>query len=229
MATTQRFDTAYGLSQPLLNEFPAPIVSNRAPTGADKAQLGSAWVNKVTNDAWILTSITNNTANWLGFNTGTGTFSSITVTPGNLTVTNGNIAATLGFITAGTTVTAGTAVHAGTSITAGTFLTAATTITAGTGLTVTTGNLNVSSGNVLVTGSIGASSVSSGLMIAATGDIGNGFATVTSITNAVDTAQSTGALSILSDSANPGNNAGFIKVYVGLTPAFIPYFTNIAP
>jgi hypothetical protein len=225
MATTQRFDTAYGLSQPLLNEFPAPIISNRAPTTADKAQLGSVWVNKVTNDAWVLTSITNNHANWLGMNSGTGTFTSITVTPGNLTVTNGNITATLGDITSG----AGNIDATTGNVNAGGSMTAGTTITAGTGMTITTGDLTISSGNAIVTGSVAASSVTSGLMLSATGDSGTGFATITSFTNATDTAQSTGALSILSDSANPGTNAGFIKIYVGLTPAFIPYFTNIAP
>lgn len=210
---------AYGLSDSLLNVFPVPIVSKRDPTIADKAQLGTVWVNKITDNAFILTSVVSNEATWVGIAGGAGTFTSLTVSPGDATITNGNLAVTLGDITAGAgniTATTGDVSAGG-------------TVTAGTGLTVTTGNVTVSSGNVIVTGSVTASSVTSGRMIAATGDSGTGFATITSFTNATDTAQSSGILSILSDSANPGNNAGFIKVYVGLTPAFIPYFTNIAP
>lgn len=219
MATTQRFDTAYGLSQPLLNEFPAPIVSNRAPTTADKAQLGSLWVDKPSNEAWVLTSVVSNVATWVNIGGGSGTFSSITVTPGNLTVTNGNITATLGDITAG----AGNIDAVSGSVTAG------TTVTAGTGLTVTTGNVTVSAGNVIVTGSVTASSATSGQSIVATGDHGTGFATFTTMTNVVNTTQSTGTLSIVSGSTNNGNNTGFLKFYVGLTPVFVPYFDTIAP
>jgi hypothetical protein len=38
-----------------------------------------------------------------------------------------------------------------------------------------------------------------------------------------------GTLSINSQSANPGAQAGFIKIYVGTTVAYIPYFTDISP
>jgi hypothetical protein len=44
-----------------------------------------------------------------------------------------------------------------------------------------------------------------------------------------NTSLSTGTLSIKSTSANPGNNAGFIELYVGGTLAYVPYFTNIHP
>lgn len=252
MATNQPYrNVAYGLSEPLLNVFPAPIISVRDPLTTDKAQLGTVWVNKSTDDAWVLTSIVANVASWVGIGGGTGTFAALTVNPGNITATAGNISATAGSLSAGTTVTAGTgiasttgnivatagAVNAGTTMTAGTGITATTgnivatagavnagtTMTAGTGITATTGNISALSGGV------SASGVVSGLMLSAIGDSGSGFATITTITNATNTTQGVGVLGILSTTGNPGNNAGFIKVYVGLTPAYIPYYTNIAP
>ena len=206
MATNQPYrNVAYGLSEPLLNVFPAPIVSVRDPLTTDKAQLGTVWVNKLTNDASVITSIVANAATWVPIGGGAGTFTSLTVNPGNITATAGNISATAGSLNAGTT------------------------ITAGTGLTVTTGNLNVSAGSVIVTGSVTASVATSGRTLSATGDSGSGFATFTTLTNVTNTAQSSGNLLVLSTTGNNGSNAGFIKVYVGLTTAYIPYYTNIAP
>ena len=274
---------AYGLSDALLNVFPAPIVGLRNPTTADKAQIGSVWVNKVANDAWVLTSITNNMANWTGVGGGAGSFTSLTVAPGNITATNGNINATAGSMSAGTTITAGTGLIAttgGVTATAGNIVatagnitasagniaatlgsvSAGTTVTAGTGITATTGNIVASTGNITATlgniaasaGSVSASttvsagtavsagtSVSAGTTVTATtallgatvrvsGDSG-GLASNTSMTNVVDTAQSSGLLTILSDSVNPGTNAGFLKFYVGTVAVYVPYFTVIAP
>lgn len=207
MATNQPYlNVAYGLTEPLLNVFPSPIVSVRNPTTADKAQLGSAWVNKSGNDAWILTSIVANAATWTPIGGGAGSFTSLTVTPGNITATAGNISATAGSVSAGTTVTAGT------------------------GITATTGNIVASTGNIIATlGSVTSGNLTSGLQLGATGDLGSGFASVNSITNVTNTTQGAGTLSIKSTDGNNGNNAGFIKIYVGLTTAYIPYFTNIAP
>lgn len=271
MATSTPYrGVAYGLSEPLLNVFPAPIVSVRDPLGKDHAQLGTVWVNRLTNDYFVLTSIVANVATWSSVSNGAGIFSSLEATTGNITADLGDIVATAGNVSAGVNVNAGAQVNATTSVTAGTFITAGTNITAtggditaiagdisaggnitaGTGLTVTTGNatisgdLSVTAGNVSVV--LGNVTVSAGDITATAGDIEasagavrggqveatddlGGVVGVTSITNAIDTAQSTGTLVIKSDSANPGNNAGFIKVYVGATTAYIPYFTNIAP
>ncbi len=293
MASNLPLNTAYGLSQALINVFPTPIVSTRDPQASDRAQLGTIWVNKTTNDGFVLTSVVAGASTWIVIGGGTGTFSSLTVNPGNITATAGNIIAsagniqaTAGSVSAGTTVTAGTgitsttgnivatagAVNAGTTMTAGTGITATsggvtatagditatagdivatagdiiavagdieavagslsagTTVTAGTGITATTGNITASAGNIIATvGSITAATAVSGRDIVATGDSGTGFATFTSMTNVVDTTQGAGTLSILSSSANPGNNAGFLKFYVGLTAVYVPYFTNIAP
>jgi hypothetical protein len=65
--------------------------------------------------------------------------------------------------------------------------------------------------------------------LVATADTG-GFITNTTFTNTdVTSAPGGGALTIDSQSVNPGVNAGFIKIYVGNTTAYIPYFTNISP
>jgi len=65
--------------------------------------------------------------------------------------------------------------------------------------------------------------------IFASGDTGAGFAGTTGVTNVVNTTQGVGNLSILSTNGNAGDNAGFIKAYVGGTPVWIPYFDDIAP
>ena len=82
---------SYGLTQALINVFPAPIVSKRAPTTADKAPIGSVWVNTVTNSVYILSSVANNMANWVSTSGGSGSFSSLTVNPGDVNVTAGNV------------------------------------------------------------------------------------------------------------------------------------------
>ena len=58
---------AYGLTEPLLNVNPRPIIAARPPTGMDKAQLGQVWID-VPNDAvYVLTSIVDNSATWVNF------------------------------------------------------------------------------------------------------------------------------------------------------------------
>lgn len=60
-------------------------------------------------------------------------------------------------------------------------------------------------------------------------DHGTGLSGKTMLTNVVNTTQGAGALTMLSTNANSGTNAGFIKMYVGTTVVYIPYFTSIAP
>jgi len=101
MSSIQFTQTAYGLSQALINVFPIPIVSPAAnPTTSNLAQIGTVWINKSTNTAFILTSIVSNSANWVSFTGGAGLFSSLTVNPGptNLS-TVGNGAVNIGNIT----------------------------------------------------------------------------------------------------------------------------------
>jgi hypothetical protein len=67
-----------------------------------------------------------------------------------------------------------------------------------------------------------------GTTITATGDLG-GVALTTSFTDVTDVVQGAGVLTILSSTANAGDNAGFLKFYVGATVVWVPYFTVIAP
>lgn len=207
--------TGYGLSDALPNVFPAPIVSTRDPLTTDRAQFGCVWVNKSTNDAFILCSVVSNASTWVGIGGGTGTFTSVTVNPGNITATAGNIVATAGTVTAGggLTVTAG-----GALISSGNLTLTTGSITAALGnITATAGSLQATAGRVI------------GVGLEVTGDFGSGFASTTSFTNVTNTTQSSGALTLLSGSANNGTNAGFIKIYVGTAVAYVPYFTTIAP
>lgn len=116
MSTSSNQNTAYGLSQALLNVFPQPIVAQRAPTVNDKAKIGSVWINQPANAAYILTSIANNAANWENAGGGAGVFTSLTVqgttninTAGNA-LTNIGTGATAGAVAignAGSTTTVG--------------------------------------------------------------------------------------------------------------------------
>lgn len=130
----QRVNVSYGLSQPLINTPNFPIVSNRSPRVTDFAPIGSLWVNRTTNQAYILVQVANNSATWnlLDVAAGGGNFANLTVTPGptSLTgVTNIN--------TAGAGVT-----------TIGTGGTGAVAIGNTTGNTAVTGDINVTSGSV---------------------------------------------------------------------------------
>lgn len=62
----------------------------------------------------------------------------------------------------------------------------------------------------------------------ATGDDG-GLLTTTGLTNVVNTGLSTGVMTIHATTTNPGSNAGYIKMYVGTTAVYVPYWTTIAP
>lgn len=147
--SNQNFNLSYGLNQPSVPVFQAPVSMRRDPAVTDKGPLGMVWINNavVPNRAFILTSIVNNIAIWNNFFGGGTIFN---------------------FIQA---------------------------------------NVGIDVG----------------------GDIGAGAAGFVTLTNATNTTQGAGALSILSTNANPGNNAGFLKVYVGASTAWVPYFTNIAP
>lgn len=128
---------SYGLSQALIGIFPSPIASQRAPTTADRGEVGQIWIDIPNNDAYIVTSVVAGSTAWQGIGGGAGTFNSLTVT-NNITSTTGNIAATTGNVTAGGSISAGTSIASTTSI------------TAGNGLTVTLGNATISAGNITV-------------------------------------------------------------------------------
>lgn len=94
MAVNQRINVAYGLSQPLINTPNFPIVSQRAPTVNDFAPIGTLWVDRLTDAAYILVDLANNAAVWnqIDNSGGAGVFTSLTVTDGpiNLDTTGTN-------------------------------------------------------------------------------------------------------------------------------------------
>jgi hypothetical protein len=85
------------------NEFQySPVISNRAPTTRDKNyEIGTLWIDKALNDAYILTSVVSNVASWINAGGGSGSFSALTVNPGNTTITAGNLVVTAGSVTFG--------------------------------------------------------------------------------------------------------------------------------
>jgi hypothetical protein len=163
MATRNK-NLSYGLGSPLIDVFPTPIASQRAPLTSDKMEVGQVWVDQPNDDVYVLTRIVANNALWLGVGGGIGTFTSLAVSPGNIVATLGNITATAGSLTAGTTILSGTGitsttgdivasagnlsatlgnVGAGGSVTAGTTVSSGTLMTAGDALTVTTGLVTI--------------------------------------------------------------------------------------
>lgn len=79
MAIKRSVENAYGLNSPLTSVFPEPIVSQRSPTAADSAPIGTLWVDKPNDDAYILTSVVANSATWIGVGRGAAAFTNITV------------------------------------------------------------------------------------------------------------------------------------------------------
>lgn len=64
MSKQQPNNTSYGLSQPIINEAPSPIISKRNPGVNDLRAVGTIWCNTATNTVFILSGISNNMAIW---------------------------------------------------------------------------------------------------------------------------------------------------------------------
>jgi len=158
-------NVAYALNQPLVVGAPQPIVSQRAPTANDTAQIGTLWVDTATDSMYVLTSITIGQAHWEATTGGAGVFAALTVNPGPTNITGttnintagaatttigtgGTGAVRIGNVTGNTQVTGSLTA---TSLAATTTILAGTTVTAGTGMTATTGNITATTGNIVVT------------------------------------------------------------------------------
>lgn len=249
MSTNIFNQNSYALTQPLVNVFPAPIVSVRAPTPSDRAQIGTLWIDTINNDAFTLTSIKNNTSNWAAFTGGTGFFTNLTVTGtstfGNtITVTGGGVHLTSGSVTVSTgniDIPAGVITAAEANITSsasigsgGLSCSGGIDVTAGN-LSVDTGDVNVSEGDInAVAGNIVSlvGNVEAGqmLVVSGSGDPGSGVPRSLCITGSI-TGIGTGTLTILTSTgaATSGKSAGFLKFYspaVGSDPIYIPFFLN---
>lgn len=183
MAVNQVSSVSYGLNQPLVVGAPSPIVSQRAPTANDKAEIGTLWINQATNAIYTITSIVGNAAVWTATAGGAEVVASITATtgPNSLTGTtniNTTGAATTTIGTGGTGLvqignatgnTSVTGTLTATNLAATSAISSGTTVTAGTGLNVTTGNLTVSTGTITAT--VGSITSNGGNVIATVGDL----------------------------------------------------------
>ena len=104
MAVNQKKGRAYGLTSPLINVNPEPIISSRAPNTRDRSELGTPWVKQdqaAGDNVYMITSVVANVATWTSLGGGAGQFDAVTVNPGNLTVTAGNTILTAGDLTLG--------------------------------------------------------------------------------------------------------------------------------
>lgn len=57
MSKQTQVQRAYGQYPALINIANEPKVSRRNPTAADRAELGQIWINKLTNEVYMLTSV----------------------------------------------------------------------------------------------------------------------------------------------------------------------------
>jgi len=72
---------AYGLYNALQSIGPLPIIATRNPATSDKAVLGTVWVNKSSQAAWVLVAVVSNAAQWLSINSSSATTTaSLTIT-----------------------------------------------------------------------------------------------------------------------------------------------------
>jgi len=106
-------NVGYGLTSALPTIFNAPISSTRNPKTTDKAPIGQIWINHVAQTAYILVSVSNNTAVWNLIEAGGtgGAFSTLTSTGATTLATTGASVNTFGNTTGATSLTlsAGTA------------------------------------------------------------------------------------------------------------------------
>jgi hypothetical protein len=88
----KRFNKGYGISNPLQDVFPSPIVATRDPTTSDtNYQLGQVWVNSSDDQSWTLTSVSSGSANWALASPGSSDVNTIGGDSGTANPAGGNI------------------------------------------------------------------------------------------------------------------------------------------
>ena len=87
MSVRRSSNTGYGLSEALPDIPLMPIVSQRAPTTNDKAAVGTIWVFRPQNLAYVLTSVVNNIATWVDISDNSTDFVEYTVSTADATPT----------------------------------------------------------------------------------------------------------------------------------------------
>jgi hypothetical protein len=189
------------------------VVQQRAPATSDwNYEIGTVWLDQTNVAEYTLLAVSSsqgiNSATWLasgGGSSGVATINTLVPSGGNITIAGTSNQITM--TSSGSTVTASIP----SAFTAPGSIAATTTVTGGTGVIATTGNVTATAGKLVAGGDAA------------------GAASTTSISNAVNTTQGVGVLSILSTNGNSGNNTGFLKCYVGTTVVYVPYFATIAP
>jgi hypothetical protein len=112
MVRIARRNVVYGLNEPLQDMNPLTIVSQRAPTAGDSAQIGCFWVDVPNNAVYCLVEIVANQSVWVTSPaSGATTLASLTINAGDLHLTAlpGNIIVDQGDLT----LTSGNAVIGG--------------------------------------------------------------------------------------------------------------------
>lgn len=192
-----RNNSLYGFPNPTANQFPDPIVTNRAPGTDDQGEPGQMWIDQVGQTAYIFIEYSAGSAIWGTAPSGGTSATSFTVNPGNLTVTAGNIIVSAGDVTASSgTGTFGTLAAGDTTITGTLDVSGASTFTDATftGDVMITGDFDLTD-----TGSISLTSTNNAA--GAITLLANGG---TSETILIQSAQGTGDLSINLNSAAGG-------------------------
>lgn len=130
---------SYGLSQPLVSVFPAPVSAQRSPAATDiNYEVGQVWVREDTNQVWFLTSVSQGSATWALSSPGASdvdTINSLSPAAGNIVIDGGT---NITDVNGGSTVTLNLddAITLATSVSAPLYTVAAATdlaITAATG------------------------------------------------------------------------------------------------
>src|SRR5277367_3648823 len=105
-----RRNTLYGYPNPQAGLQQEPIVQPRDPMASDTAELGTIWVNTVSQSYFILCSSIAGANVWTSATNGAETLTALTVNPGNITVTAGDVDITAGDLNMapGSTATVGT-------------------------------------------------------------------------------------------------------------------------
>jgi len=65
MPKANKYNKSYGLSNPLQDIFPEPVVAQRSPTTSDLGyRIGQTWVNQSTGQIYGLSSVSAGSATW---------------------------------------------------------------------------------------------------------------------------------------------------------------------
>jgi len=149
---------SYGLTQALINDAPRPVQAKRAPSTADTGFLpGTLWVNLLTNNVYVLTSVIANAAQWLQISVGSGSFATISSTGAFTLDTTTAAANTLGNTTGATSISmlVGTGGFSLDGVTNSTYAIGASATTG----TISIGGTGAQTGTITLAGGTGAQTV----------------------------------------------------------------------